>query len=242
MTKNIATFVILTTLFISGCGLTQITQSTPRPANDEASALPTELPVSLPPADTTQKQTSSSLWMEVRDPRFGFGLAVPCWWLVTPTPDEGVGGIMTIKNFDETYFNANYTKGFWDWPNGSLKLELLVVEGIDPSLFNTDAYMTMVDPSMQGLVSSEERQIGQNTATVLVLKNMVNANDPDYTTFIYRLAAEKILSVNLYPQTLLGSPDIQALLASITLTPDRQTPLPQVDPQSVPLISNSCIP
>lgn len=240
MIKNIAIFVILTTLLISGCSPSQDAQPTLSPAEIETTALPTEAPVSVTLADATLNQTPSALWKEVRDPRFGFGLAAPCWWLVTPVPDEGVGGIMSLKNFDEAYFNTNSTKGFWDWPNGALKLELLVVEEFDTALSNTDAFMTMIDPSMQGLVSTEEKQIGENTATVLVLANMVNSNDPGYTTFIYRLAPDKILSINLYPQSLVESPDFQALLASITLTSDKQIPLPQADPFAPPLISNSC--
>ncbi len=208
--------------------------------------LPTLIPVEepLPIATPTEiasqpEQSSSTTWKAIRDPRYGFGLAVPCWWLVSPIPADGFGGVMTVKNYDEDYFNAHSNKGFWDWPNGTLKLDVIVMEGADPGKSDADAYMQFTDPTMTGVVSAESRQIGVNTVTVLTLSNLVNTNDPNSSLFVYRLAPDVLLMVAPIPQTIVDTPDFQAILASIALTPNEQITLPTLTPAPA-LITASC--
>jgi len=46
---------------------------------------------------------------------------------------------MTIYNYyNEACFNANSTKESWDWPNGTLKLDVIVMEGVDPANSDID--------------------------------------------------------------------------------------------------------
>jgi len=212
------------------------------PAVEAPTLIPTEEPLSVPTQTEIPlqpEQPVSTAWRAVRDQRYGFGLAVPCWWLVDPIPVGGFGGAMTIKNYDEAYFNAHSNKGFWDWPNGTLKLDVIVMEGVDPAKSDADAYMQFVDPTMTGLVSSESQQIGANTVTVLTLSNQVNTNDPNIQLFVYRLSPGILLMVNPIPQTIIDTPDFQALLASIVLTPDEQITLPTIAPAPA-LIDATC--
>jgi len=198
------------------------------------------LPVAAPTEVAPQpEQPVSNAWRAVRDPRYGFGLAIPCWWLTNPIPADGIGGVETIKNYDDAYFNANSKKGFWDWPNGTLKLDMVIMEGADPAKSDADAYMQFVDPTMEGLVSTESRQMGVNTVTVVTLSNLVNTNDSNIQLFIYRLSPNILLMVNPIPQTIIDTPDFQALLASIVLTPDTQIQLPTITPAPA-LINASC--
>ena len=209
------------------------------------STLPATVATQDPPLVTQTESppqpesSTSTAWKTVRDPRYGFGLAVPCWWLVDPIPAEGSGGVMTIKNYDESYFNAHSTKGYWDWPNGTLKLDVVVMEGVDPAKSDADAYMQLVDPTTTGLVSAESGQFGAHSATVLTLSNLVNTNDPNTKMFVFRLAPDKLLMVAPIPQSIIDTPDFQAILASIVLTPDEQITLPMITPAPA-LIDAAC--
>jgi len=221
---------------ISGCSYNaQIL--TPPPAPESNVGLSQPALETTQPADTAAP--TSNAWKEVRDPRFGFGLAMPCWWLVNPISTEGVGGLMTVKNYDETYFNAHSTKGFWEWPNGALKIDLFITEGVDPAKSDVDAYMALTDSTATGLVSANPVQIGTRTATELVLSNLVNRNDPDSRIFIYRIAPDKILGVAPTPQNIIDTPDFQALLASIVLNPSEPITLPAITPAPA-LIDAAC--
>jgi hypothetical protein len=227
-------FLLLVVLIVSACAPTV---ATPEPASvdtEEPLLIPTE-----PESTQRPEPPISTAWKAVRDPRYGFGLAIPCWWLVSPIPEQGFGGVMTIKNYDEAYFNAHSTKGFWEWPNGTLKLDVIIMTGVDPAKPDAEAYMKFVDPTMTGLVSAEPQQIGSHTATVVTLANLVNTNDPDTKLFIFRLAPDKLLMVAPIPQSIIDTPDFQAILTSIVLTPDEQVALPTITPAPA-LINAPC--
>ncbi len=234
-TKLLLLLVIV--LSVSACG-----QTAAMPNEDLPTVAVTEEPeliatqTVLPPQP---EQPVSTAWKAVHDPRYGFGLAIPCWWLVNPISADGNEGLQTIKNYDDAYFNAHSNKGFWDWPNGTLKLDIVVMEDIDPAKSDADAYMQFIDPTMTGLVSAESRQIGVNTVTVLTLSNLVNTNDPNSSLFVYRLTPSTLLMVIPIPQTIANSSDFQAILASIVLTSDEQVTLPTITPAPA-LINASC--
>jgi|GEM_PF-6933645 len=192
-------------------------------------------------APVPQAEFPSAAWKEVRDARYGFGLAVPCWWLVSPIPPEGFGGVMGPTNYDEAYFMANSQKGFWDWPNGTLKIDVVVMKNINSALSDTDAYMAMVDTSMEGLVASETKQTGTHTTTVLTIQNQINQNDPPIRIFLYRLAPDKLIMLNPMPQSIIDTPDFQAILSSIALTPQETVSIPTSAPAATPRIEASCI-
>ena len=203
----------------------------------------TEAPQIIPTQaePTLQPELSAvSSWKPIRDMRYGFGLAVPCWWLFTPIPADAIGGgAMTIKNYDDAYFTANSSKGFWDWPNGALKLDVIVMEGVDPANSDIDGYLQFSDPTMERLVTVESMQLGSLTATVGTFANMNNPNDADVKLFFFRLAPDKLLMINPVPQSIIDTPDFQALLASIVLTPAEQITLPFITPAPA-LINNPC--
>lgn len=232
-----AIFLALVVLILNACAPSVTQTEMPAPVLTEEQ-LP--VPSQTEPAPQPELPVTTA-WKAVRDARYGFGLAVPCWWLVSPIPEGGFGGVMTITNYDEAYFMANSNKGYWDWPNGALKLDVVVMEGIDPVKSAADAYMQFVDPTMTGLVSAESQLIGQNTITVVTLANLVNTSDPHTMVFIHRLAPDKLFMVVPIPQTIIETPDFQALLASIVLTPDEQVALPSIIPAPA-LIDAPCAP
>lgn len=228
---------LLTICLAAACSSLQATP-TPQalPPLEQTPPALTEEPVPVP-----QAESLSAAWKEVRDARYGFGLAVPCWWLVSPIPSQSFGGVMGLTNYDEAYFMANSQKGFWNWPNGTLKIDVVVMENINPALSDTDAYMAMVDTSMEVLVASETRQTGLHTATVVTLQNQINQNDPSIRIFLYRLAPDKFIMFNPIPQNIIDTPDFQAILASIALTPQETVTIPTSAPAATPLIEASCM-
>jgi hypothetical protein len=230
--------VLLVVLILNACAPSAApVEETPAPIlTGEPLPIPTQTDSSPQP-----RLPVAPAWKAVRDARYGFGLAVPCWWLVSPIPEQGFGGAMTITNYDEAYFMGHSNKGYWEWPNGTLKLDLVVMVGIDPAKSDADAYMGFVDPTMTGLVSAEQQQIGQHTVTVLTLANLINAREPHTRVFIHRLAPDKLLMVAPIPQTIIEAPDFQAVLASIVLTPDEQIALPSITPAPA-LIDAPCAP
>ncbi|MBE0672040.1 MAG: hypothetical protein IH588_15775 [Anaerolineales bacterium] len=239
MKKTNLSLFILTILLLAACASQASPVTIPIPTQEQT-PLPPPTVASIPTTESNVQQTPPSAWKEIRDPRFGFGLAVPCWWIVTPIPAEGTGGVMTTKNYDDAYFTANSNKGFWDWPNGTLKIDIVVFENINPSLSDADAYMAMVDTSMEELVSAEIQETGAHTASILTLRNLVNQNDPPIRVFLYRLAPEKLILINPIPQAIIDTPDFQAILSSIVLSPQETVAIPAFAPAATPLINQSC--
>ena len=200
------------------------------------SALPTEI---VPPTETP---AANSEWVTYRDPRYGVGLAYPCWWAFTPMPTEGYGGAMTLRSFDEDYFRAHSTKGSWNDavpPEGVFAVDIGVFEGFDPALSITDAWNTVTDPTMSVIAASEDRMIGQNQATVIQMQNVNNSNDPLFTMYLFRMAPDKILMFSPLFQDRLDSNDVQGILTSLSLNPDQAIVVPAFAPH-VPLIAAAC--
>jgi len=237
---SLPVFFILSTL-LAACA-SQATQEPPMP---ETQPVETLIPESASPTETvppTEMPVANSEWVTHRDPRYGVGLAYPCWWAFTPMPTEGYGGAMTLRSFDEDYFRAHSTKGNWDGavpPEGVFAIDVGVFEGFDPALSITDAWSTVTDPTMSVIVASEERMIGQNQATVIQMQNVNNSDDPLFTMYLFRLAPDKILMFSPLFQDRLDSSDVQGVLTSLSLSPDQPIVVPAFAPHE-PLIAAAC--
>ena len=239
--KNSLTIILVLSTLLGAC----VPQAPPQPALPETQPVETLLPESAPPTEVVpaaETQPVSILWTGYRDERYGIGLAFPCWWAFTPMPTEGYGGAMTLRSFDEDYFRAHSTKGNWNDsvpPEGVFALDIGVFEGFDPAMSIVDAWATVTDPTMSVIVTSEERMIGQNQATVIQLQNVNNSSEPPFTMYLYRLAPDKILMVSPLFQDRLDANDIQGILTSLSLSPDVPIQVPTVAPHE-PLIPAAC--
>jgi hypothetical protein len=240
------TLLVLLSALLAACAPQPVPDPTDVPA---AEATATEAPMvsTLPVQPTTQStpepSSANGAWAEYRDPRYGIGLAYPCWWVMNPIPAEGSGGALSLRSFDEVYFRANSVKGQWKdgvAPEGVYAADFLVFEGIDPAASNADAYAGLIDPSMEEIVSSEDTLIGQNQATVIQLQNLVNSNDPLFTAILFRLAPDKLMIFVTQQQDRLDSADAQGILNSLSLSPDQPIVVPAYAPHP-PLIAAACL-
>jgi hypothetical protein len=233
--------IFILTVLLAACAL-QIAQE---PVLSETQPVETLESESVPPTETvppTEMPPANSEWVTYRDPRFGIGLAYPCWWTFDPMPAEGYGGTINLRSFDEEYFRAHSIKGNWNGdvpPDGVFALDIAVFEDIDPALSIVEVWTTFTDPDMSAISSAEERVIGQNRATVVQMLNLNNSSDPPATLYLYRLAPDKLMMVNPLFQDRLDSDDIQGILNSLSLDPDQAIVVPAFAPHE-PLIAAAC--
>jgi len=237
--KFLPVFFILTVL-LGACAPQAAPSLPPETVSTEPPTPISVAPTEIVPA--TEAPVPNSDWVAYRDPRYGVGLAYPCWWVFTPMPTEGIGGAITLRSFDEDYFRAHSTKGNWNdavLPEGVFAVDIGVFEGFDPAMSITDAWNTVTDPTMSVIASSEERTIGQNQATVIQMQNVVNSSDPLFTMYLYRLAPDKVLFVSPLFQDRLDANDVQGILTSLSLSPDQPIVVPAFAPHE-PLIAAAC--
>jgi hypothetical protein len=190
-------------------------------------------------------EAASPLWKEIRQAGTGIGFAVPCGWEVGEMPAEGGIRSQTLRSYDEAFFAAHSEKGDWKggvWPEGAYKLDLTLVESVDPGLSTFEAYSRLVDASLESLSGGEEVQLGANTWTEVMVKSALHPEQPATKVYVYRLAPERLLIAAAYPLgTAIDSPDVQAILASMVMSSEQAVILPQAAPQHQ-LNSAACAP
>jgi hypothetical protein len=204
-----------------------------------------------PASSTTALPTQSNpifnpdpawLWTEVRDERFGFGIAMPCWWQIAPMPAEGVIATMTIRNYDEPFFLANSDSGTWKGgrpPQGVMSMDITAATGIDPTLSIVDAYLQLVDTATYAVLTTQEKNIGGRTYTVVALKNQINPSEPASVVYLKGLTPDSILIFRAFPTEAIFSADAQAIFSSFAGVPDEEVVFPDFIP-SPALINVAC--
>ena len=208
--------------------LVQVTPPVITPTVPEV-AIPTTSPI---PPTPTSTAAANSAWIEVQEEGYGYSLAVPCWWVVYKPGLDGYNRALTLHSYDEAFFNAHSTKGQWtggEAPDGAIKIDVAGLENIDPSLSTAEAAKQSLTGEQQVVESTEEMTLGQNQ---VVLAHIFSRNDltTDFPTYVFRLAPEKLLVVNVYPPKATTSADAQAILASLALSPAELARIPAQPP------------
>ncbi len=188
---------------------------------------------------------ASPMWKETRQAGTGIGFAVPCGWIVGEMPAEGGIRSQTMRSYDEAFFAANSEKGDWKggvWPGGAYKLDLTLVESVDPNLSSFEAYGKLVDPSMESVSGGADVLLGANTWTEVVVKSLLHPDQPATKVYVLRLAPDRLLMAAAFPLgTAIDSPDVQAILTSFVLSSEQAVALPQITPHSQ-LSATGCTP
>lgn len=202
-------------------------------ATPAGQAVPSAGTLPSPAAGPTAAPALPGQWVEFRDQAHGFGLAVPCWWVISPIPPGAASGTLTLRSYDDDYFMANSAKGWWtsgDWPEGAVKLDLTVWQDFDPSLGTLEAFRTTFDPSTSEIAAAQEVQVAGNQAWLVEMRNLVNTADANSRLYVYRPTSGSLLMVSAAPDRALDSSDVQAMLGSLSLSPDQALLLPTVAP------------
>lgn len=200
---------------------------------DAATASPAQAPT-LEPAPVLQEtpaaQSSASAWKEYRDARFGYGLALPCFWSYYPTPPAGNFAAMTARNYGEEFFQAHSVRGEWvdgNWPEGTMALSVIAIEGIDPSLTMEEAidYIYKNYSSEQTVESIEPVRYGDHNGVLVTVTDGL-AGGGTHRLVYFPLSPDTLLSMVFTPDSALEHPDAQAILASLAIAVDEPVELP----------------
>jgi hypothetical protein len=172
-------------------------------------------------------------WSEYRDERYGYGLAVPCHWLIFPTPPQGEYATLTVRSYDENFRLQNSIKGQWKdgrWPTGAIKMDATVVEGVSPEQALADVVAELLGQSELVTVEGVENvRVGAHDAVVATTIGEDNPVDR-HTTYGLRLAPDKVILLSVLPEDAWRSGDAQGILQSIALSGDEVAAMPSYPP------------
>ncbi len=181
----------------------------------------------------TQAATDSgnSLWIEYWDPRYGYGLALPCFWHIYPTPKDAVQGSPHVTSYDELFALAHSVRGHWidgKWPPGAIKMDISVFEDIDPTASLEDAVKRrLVDWDIQSI---EPGLLGDHEALVVVLEDQQGEPAGTNRVHVTRLSPGSFILFSVMPRQALETPTIRGILASLARSHDEGIAVPEFSP------------
>jgi hypothetical protein len=192
-----------------------------------------------PAAIQPTNRPGSTRWSEYRDVRYGYGLAVPCHWIVMPTPLEGDFATLTLRSYDEAFRAANSVKGWWkdnQWPDGAEKIDLTVVEDVPPDQALAEFVRELLLRNENTAIESLNDTVAGAYQAVSVVT--VSTNNPldKHTTIGFRMTPDQVLLVGVAPEQAWTSDDIQGILNSLVFSPEAQVVVPSYAP-SAPIIA-----
>ncbi len=237
---------LLLAIASSGCGSIEIgleSSATPESPNMLVTPTPVSAPTVTPLPDSAALSDSGSSsptpdwpypWMTYRDVRYNYGMAIPCYWTINPSPLDGYSAAMTMHSYTEAYFLANSQKGYWEWPDGAMKIDWVVFEGVPPAQSTADALATFLVNEDQYIESTAEITVGETPALKIVTVSTMRGDPESFTSIIFRMESDKLLMFNVVPNDRLDNPIIQAILASYTAPTDDTIPVPQISPGEPP--------
>jgi hypothetical protein len=197
------------------------------------------LPQSTAGSEAQPTPTQSPQWITYHDRRNGYGLALPCQWVILPSPMEGNYATLTLRSYDDAYYMENTAKGMWqegEWPEGAMKIDMVVIEGLPSDQPLAEAARGVLgDSEFSTLESVDEFVVGAHQAVSAVT---ASRNDPleKHTTVFFRMAPDQVLLVSVAPEQAWGSSDIQGILNSLTFSPEAEVAVPSYPP-SAPIIA-----
>jgi hypothetical protein len=206
------------------------------PITDEPAATPApEEPLEEPsptPTPPPAEEPASSLWARYWDPLYGYGLALPCYWVIYPPHPDAVAGSPTISSYDEPFAMEHSIRGQWidgQWPPGAVKLDIIVAEGIDPDLPLGPAAQGALEERGYPVKSVEEVLIGRHDAVLAHLGDQDSPGAPDRVP-VFRLSPDRLVFFAVMPGDALDSPDLQGLLESLARSDEEEIRVPTFDP------------
>jgi hypothetical protein len=177
-------------------------------------------------------------WVEYRDARYGYGLALPCFWQVYPTPSEGMFATMVARSYSDEFFAAHSERGNWrddGWPEGAYKLDAVVFEGITSSSNMADTVRDFITSNLneQELTALEEVTYERHTGYMATLVSGLQGGDTQKMIY-FPIGTDVLLGMSFQPGWALEAQDIQAILGSLALSVEEPVGLPSQVPSAPP--------
>jgi len=220
-------------IWVSGCGALE--PAAPTVLSETPLPPPAETPRSIATAVT---ESAGGPWIEYRDPRYGYAIALPCYWTYVSTPLEGMFATMSARSYSDEFLGAHSVRGDWEngiWPEGAMKLDVLVFEGIDPALDLMSALEEFFDEYLneQEVTAIEAVSFGSHSALQVTVEGGLAGGMTSQMVY-FRLAPDKLIWFHFQPAAALVSTDAQAILGSVVLSVEEPLPLPLVMPSGRP--------
>jgi hypothetical protein len=190
---------------------------------------PTGLAETLPKPDFTSTlpvisspQSPRSGWVIYRDPRYGYGLALPAAWRVNPTPQSG--SFVTMTAYDPR-FDPSTTSESLLLAKDSPKLEIIGFEHLDPNLSTREALEQRLDNVREQTMDEQAVEYGGKPGLILT-RTLKTDPTLSWQLVIFRLRPDLAVMLSVYPNALLDSPTVQAILTSFSFAPQEQVTVP----------------
>jgi len=214
--------ILILTIVTLACGSVQVGLVTPTSVIDQGDDVNVNDPAATIVGADQNAEDHSDLWIEYWDPKYNYGLALPSHWVVNPTTTSPMGGsnYMEARSYSDEYRAAYSTKGYWtngEPPVGAVDIEIVGFEGVIPEQSVEVAINNFLGGEQSVILSVEEVTIGRHIAYQV---NEANINDPSDTwhTLVFRIKPEIMILVVAFPQDRIDSPDVQAILGSISFS------------------------
>jgi len=238
--KMLFTVWVITLTFISlACGSLQVGVVTPTTQQESDQLIDQQTPQEevISPTEEiptpTPEPDFSYLWTEYRDAQLGYGVAIPVHWVIFPSPSEGEPGAMVAASYDEAYFMAHSTKGWWNGgeaPVGAIKVDFVSLKDEYPDLDLTTAISDILGQDELTVVTGTQPALFNGHDAVLVTVARPDQPEDTQTSVAFRLSNGYLLLVAPYWKGALESPDVQTILNSIAF-PGEAVVLPKNAPQ-----------
>lgn len=203
-----------------------------RPAGDA----PADWVIGTVKFDESSVNIPNKQWITYWDTYYGYGIAIPCWWVVNPTGDHG--GAMSIRSYDEAFFTTHSTKGEWTnmiTPAGAVKMDIAMDERIDPNI-GTEELIRQITPSENEIVSMSEVDLNGHTGYLVEFKSTMTDPVTYFKAYYLRFQSDKLMTIASYPNESLDSSDVLGVVYSIAFNDTEAINLPTFAP-SAPLIA-----
>jgi hypothetical protein len=204
-------------------------QTTPaEPIGSPTGAATPTSPVEIQEAtpESGQARKNSSGWVELQDPHYGFRFAVPCFWHVGFPESYGSGQAYSIKNYSLAYA-LSFPPDIDDmWDRGGIKIDIVFPKRVHRSISMLDYInQSQRENPDSRLVSIEELTINDQEALLVTTESSFGSGQ----FVIFTLSDEAFMIFSPSPGAH-QSPDVQAILKSITMEPDIALNLPDFSP------------
>lgn len=176
--------------------------------------------------DRVLEEEQAPTWTAYWDARHGHGLAVPSHWLIRPTPLDGWGGALVLRNYELPPADFRLSDALL--PEGAAKLYFTSYD-IEPGISTVDWITQNMSNELSFVASTEETTIGSHAA---ILATVRLVEDPAETNSLlgFRIAPEKILIVIVKPEPSWDLPDVQSISNSLAFSRRESLDMPSGRP------------